>query len=326
MRGQDLDLVDRKILTELDRNSRMSYSEIGKRTRVAKETVKYRITQLEKAGIIQGYYTVLDFSRVGFAIYRLYLRLKDASPEEEKQFTDYLAAHKQTAVLYRANGPYHLVLGVWAKNSWDAEQYWLALNARFGRLMAKYHVSQMTEYVEYTRPYLLPPSKSSEFPYKETFGTVSEKAAERLDDLDFLLIRYLSTRARASLVELSAGLKVSIVTVRQRLKTLQKKGVIVGFRTIFDLSALGREYYKVDLWLSDHTKRKEIESFVRSLPNCAYAERTVVTSDVEFDLEVEGLEDFIKTMDSIKERFPEAIRDYEFYPRVIVHKIAYAPE
>ena len=46
----DLDSIDRKILTELDKNARISYSELGKRIRVAKETVKYRIAQLEKQG------------------------------------------------------------------------------------------------------------------------------------------------------------------------------------------------------------------------------------------------------------------------------------
>ena len=40
---EDLDLIDRKILAELDKNARISYSELGKKIRVAKETVKYRI-------------------------------------------------------------------------------------------------------------------------------------------------------------------------------------------------------------------------------------------------------------------------------------------
>ena len=43
-----LDLTDRKILSELDKDARISYSELGKKIRVAKETVKYRITQLQQ--------------------------------------------------------------------------------------------------------------------------------------------------------------------------------------------------------------------------------------------------------------------------------------
>src|SRR3989338_6125652 len=95
---EDLDLLDKKILAELDKNARVSYSELGKRIRIAKETVKYRMQLLEKKGIVQGYYAVIDFSKLGYTIYRLYLKLSGTTPEKEREITEYLTNSKQVAV------------------------------------------------------------------------------------------------------------------------------------------------------------------------------------------------------------------------------------
>lgn len=48
-----LDNVDRKILAVLDLEARATFQEIGKKTRLSKERVIYRIKRLEQKGIIE---------------------------------------------------------------------------------------------------------------------------------------------------------------------------------------------------------------------------------------------------------------------------------
>ena len=57
----ELNLKDRKILAELDLNARATFHDIGKKARLSKETVIYRVRQLEKRGIIQRYTTLVNF-------------------------------------------------------------------------------------------------------------------------------------------------------------------------------------------------------------------------------------------------------------------------
>lgn len=320
---EDLDLTDRKILAELDKNARISYSELGKRTRIAKETVKYRINQLEKKGIIENYYTVFNFQKVGLMVYRLYLRLQNHTPEIEKRMLDYLAGENQVVVLYRTNGPYHLVVGLWAKDIWEFERIWLELNKKFCHHLAENHLSIMTEYSEFSRTYLLP-EKNSRIWDKKVFVTMENEQKEDLDEFDLKLLELLSDNARASLVEIAKKMGVSVVTARQRLKNLIKKKVILGFRATLNLNALGKYYYKVDMWLNKFERKDEIERFVRSLPNCTYAERTIISGNAEFDLEVAGFEEFIQTMNRIREKFPEDIRDYKYYERISAIKVRYS--
>jgi len=321
---EELDTIDRRILSELDRNARISYSELGKRIRVAKETVKYRIANLEKQEIITEYYTVLNLSKLGFTMYRPYLRLQNTNAEIEKKMNDYLIASKNVAIFFKINGPYHIVLAVWAYDLWDYEKFWFGFKQNFGSYLAEYQLSQITEYLEFTRPYILP-SKVNEME-KQVFTTVSKTEPENLDKLDYRLLGFISNNARASLVEIAKTLKISIVTARQHMKKLIEREVILGFRATIDLNKLGKEYYKVDLWLRNFEKKNEINSYVKSLPNVAYTERTVVTSDIEFDLEVSGFDEFIRIMNGIKERFPEDIRDYKYYARISAMKVSYAPE
>lgn len=318
---EDLDLTDRKILTELDKNARVSYSELGKRIRVAKETVKYRITQLEKRGIVSGYYTVVNFSRLGFTLYRLYLRLQNTRPKIEKEITGYLIQSKNVAVFYRITGPYHLALGIWARSSWEYEQFWSGFKLRFGEYFAQSHLSIMTEYLEFSRPYLLP-SRETE---KTIFPTISKAEPEKPDTLDFQLLAFLSNNARAPLVEMAKRLHTSLVTIRYRLKNLINKKIIIGFRPIFNLSALGRAYYKVDVWFQKFDRAKEVTQHILSHPAVAYTERTLISGDLEFDVEIENFEKFIEVMDSFREKFPEDIRDYSYYSLVKNYKTSYVP-
>src|SRR3989338_9273021 len=90
----DLDLKDRKILYELDIKSRQTYNEIGKKVGLSKDSVIYRINNLQKAGIIKQFHTVIDVGKLGFISFRLYLKLQNATPEKEVEIIEFLKHRK----------------------------------------------------------------------------------------------------------------------------------------------------------------------------------------------------------------------------------------
>ena len=317
---KNIDLVDRKILAQLDKNARISYSELGKRMRIAKETVKYRIGQLQKKGIIKGFYTVINLSKIGFTVYRVYLRLQNTSPKLEQEITKYLSTSKNVAVLYRTNGPFHIAVGVWARDVWEYEQFLSELKRRFGTYFSMSQISIICEYLEFSRPYFLPGESE-----KETYTTITKAKPEELDEIDFRLLVLISNNGRASTVEIAKKLGVSIVTARYRLKSLIKRKVIGGFRLILNLNAIGREYYKVDLWLSKFERREEILNHILANENVIYTERTLGGGDLEFDIEAEGFGEFIQIMDSFRSEFPDDISYYSYYSLVENCKTSYIP-
>ncbi len=55
-----LDELDNKILAVIEKNARISYSEIGQEVGLSRVSVKNRMDLMEKKGIIEGYFTKIN--------------------------------------------------------------------------------------------------------------------------------------------------------------------------------------------------------------------------------------------------------------------------
>ncbi|UCG70203.1 MAG: Lrp/AsnC family transcriptional regulator [Thermoplasmata archaeon] len=55
-----LDLIDRRILSYLQEDARITLTEMAKRLYISRNAVRYRIELMEKQGLIEGYTTVLN--------------------------------------------------------------------------------------------------------------------------------------------------------------------------------------------------------------------------------------------------------------------------
>ncbi|WP_297509604.1 Lrp/AsnC family transcriptional regulator [Thermococcus sp.] len=63
-----VDELDRKIISLLQKNARLSYREIARELNVAVGTVYNRIKRLEEEGVIKGYSPILDYEKLGFGL------------------------------------------------------------------------------------------------------------------------------------------------------------------------------------------------------------------------------------------------------------------
>ncbi|GAB2533138.1 Lrp/AsnC family transcriptional regulator [Spirosoma aerophilum] len=62
---ETLDKTDRRILTLLQQNARLTIQEIGQKINLSKTPVHERIKRLEREGIIDRYVTILDRKKLG---------------------------------------------------------------------------------------------------------------------------------------------------------------------------------------------------------------------------------------------------------------------
>ncbi|AZC12521.1 Lrp/AsnC family transcriptional regulator [Microbacterium sp. ABRD28] len=60
------------------------------------------------------------------------------------------------------------------------------------------------------------------------------------DDIDAGIVSVVSTNARATLAELSAAVGLSVSAVQTRLRRLEARGVITGYRAQVDAEAVGK--------------------------------------------------------------------------------------
>jgi Lrp/AsnC family transcriptional regulator, leucine-responsive regulatory protein len=64
----EFDSYDRKILTILQTDARMSMSELGRQVNLSQPAVTERVHKLEEAGVILGYHAKVSAQAMGFAI------------------------------------------------------------------------------------------------------------------------------------------------------------------------------------------------------------------------------------------------------------------
>ena len=75
-----LDIKNRKILYQLDVNSRQPYSRIGKLVGLPKTAVAERIQSLQEKGIIHSFYTVIDVYKLGYILMRFQYKYQYVTP------------------------------------------------------------------------------------------------------------------------------------------------------------------------------------------------------------------------------------------------------
>lgn len=63
-----LDLIDRKILRELQKDGRLSIHELSERVGLTPSPCSRRVRLLEEAGVISGYAALLDDAALGFSV------------------------------------------------------------------------------------------------------------------------------------------------------------------------------------------------------------------------------------------------------------------
>jgi DNA-binding Lrp family transcriptional regulator len=314
----ELDLTDRRILFELDRNARQSNAEIAKKWRLSREVVNYRIKRLEDKKIISNYYTIINNIKLGYNFFRTYLKFFDCSPLQRQKIFEYLLNEKNISVVGKLDGWADALAMMVVKDVFEFEKTFLKFKQRFKQFIEKEFVSIFTKWWEFGRAFLID-KKINEVIF---VSTLPNKV--KLDPLDFKILKILSKNARTPLKEISETLKKPPRTIAFRIKRLEKEKIILGYRAHLNIEKLGLQYYKVDLTLKSTEKINELIEFSKIHPNILYIDQTIGGSDFEFDLEVKNRKEFFDLMDLMLEKFPE-IRSYKYFSLKSFAQLEYLP-
>jgi len=108
--------------------------------------------------------------------------------------------------------------------------------------------------------------------------------AKPLDRLDRRLLRELQTDARLSLAELSRRVGLSSPALAERLRRLEERGVILGYRTEIDSHAVGYPVTALIRLFVPAERYPRIEALLATMPEVREAFH--VTGEAAFVLKV----------------------------------------
>ena len=306
MKEIKLDLIDRKILSELDMNCRISNSMLAKQINKSREAIKYRIQQLQKKGVIEKFITSINPNKLGFYMFKIYLKLESIQEEREK-FFDELKNNKDVYWMGISDGAFDLVFVILSKS---ITEYFAKINyllSKWQHLIISKILGTMVDTRQYNKKFF---TNAKDYQYVIFGGDVVHN---EIDKLDSKILNILVNNARIPLAELTRNVDSTIEIVRGRIKKLEQKGIILSYRIAVDLNKLGLEFFKVIIYFRTLSEKDEKELFewMKIHPNSLYYIRSLAPWEVEFEFAVESYQHFNKIINNLRQRFPRVIRNYE---------------
>lgn len=306
---EKLDLKDKKLIYELDFDSRQTTAELGRKVGLSKQGVSLKINNLVRRGVIKSFVAVLNTPLLGRLSFRLYFKLSDITPVEEENFKKYLIDNEDVPWVVGCEGIWDYMIVVFPESFESFQKFNVELNNHFGKFIDKKDIALVTEANHFRSGYIL--GKKKNIPQFVYAGQPKEKI--KFDNKDEEIMNLLSKNSRISLVEISSKTKLNVKTVAYRIDRLKKLNVIEGYTITVDYPKIGFERYKVFIQTKNLNEKKENE-FITSMkihPNVLYYSKSIGSSDVELELIVENSFHLREILDYIRKNFGGLIKSYE---------------
>jgi len=301
-----LDLTDRKILTELDKNCRIPNSLLARKVHKSREAVKYRIQQLQNHGIITKFITSINPNQLGYYMFKVYLKLENIPEEREKFFAE-LKKNKDVYWLGISDGAFDCILAVLSNSITGYYQQINQLLSRWEYLIVSKVLGIMVDTRQYSKKFFMNDSDGSEV----IFG--GDIVHNEVDYLDYQVLTILANDARIPLAQLARKVKSTIEIVRGRIRKLEEKKIILNYRIAVDFNKMGLEFFKLFIYFRTVSEADEraLSEWLKQHPKALYYIRSLAPWEMEPEFVVENYLEFNQIVNDLRKRFPHVIRNYE---------------
>jgi len=319
-----LDLTDRKILHELDFNSRQPVSIIAKKLKLSRDIVNYRMQSFLKEKLLMKCYTIIDISKLGYAAHKNFIRFQNITEAKEKEFIKLI--QKNPNVVYSASydGRFDVVVSLWSKNVEELAEHLKELDAKFGNFIAEREIVSIITGEYCVRDYLI--DKKTYTKRKYFFGSVPQKV--KIDEIDKKILVELGENARISSVEIASKLNLSADAIAKRIKKLEQRGIIQNYNIVPNEEIYPFTHYKILVALhnANEQKEKKLEEYCRQNKNIWYFCKCLGSWNFEIDLDVSSRDEFRKFLRDFKISFFDIIKDYSVLTAFRTNKYNFCPK
>jgi len=305
---EKLDLRDYKILSQLDKNAKASFNQIGRKIKLAPSVVERRIKSLIERKIIIDFKSVINYKRLGWTYYSIYVRFQNINDPKRKEIVNYLINHPLSGQVLQCEGRWQLIYGFFAKDIFQLTQELRKFNDLFGDYIKEREKIIHTGSHHYYRGYLL--NKESVRLDEPYLG--GQETTLKIDNKSYNILNLIRQNSRLNLVVVSEKLKISVDQIRYRLRKLTEDQILLGSWLNIDPTKLNLNLYRILIKLKNFNEKKEKEflNFLNKNEHVIRANSIFGTWDYFIDLEInsEGFREFV---DEFTRIFSEQIHEYE---------------
>ncbi|MBS3083661.1 AsnC family transcriptional regulator [Candidatus Pacearchaeota archaeon] len=315
-----MDEKDKKILFELEKNSRIPINKLAKHAGVSKEVANYRLRRFIKNKVILDFYTIINIEPLGFSRYGCLVQLKNVNNQLEKEIIDFLIKHDYVTYLGPIIGKWNMAFDLMAKDRTQLEKIIKEIKSKYHRFIESFIViNSSVEFKSF-------PLKFLGYERSESVNTHYKKL--KIDDKDIKILKLLSEDSRAEYKHLSSKLSLSANAVKYRIKNMEKSGLIQGYSVSIDVRKLGYFWHNIQIKLINEEKSDKIKDFLRNHKNVIYYYKHLGNENWDMDIGIVvrdtlALRQFIL---DLREEFGEFIKLHDIYANVEIAKSNIAPK
>jgi len=319
-----LGIKDKKILYELDQNSRQSLSQIAKKTKLSQQVISYRLNLLQKKMIITNFFTVINFTNLGYTSYRIMPRLSNTTKERYNEIIEFFMNHPNVLWLNSCGGKYDFIINIMAKNIIHFNDIFKKIKEKFPEQIQNYDILTHLEMSYFGRDYLS--KKTREIKSVPYFGR--EFKLIKLDEIDLKILNILSENARINAIEISSKLKITPNTIINRIKNLKKIGIIQAYEPLLHVEKIGYQAYKLLIKFQNITEEKERQliAFSQRNTNVIGIIKLIGLWDFEIEIEIDNREQLHQFIMEIRDKFKDIIKEFETLPLYHDYRYNFLPK
>ena len=302
-----MDEADRKLIYYLDLNSRSSVKKLASLSGLKPEAVEKKLKEYSDKGIVRRCYPEVDCSKLGYYPFKLYLQFQSCTPEKLNEIYQYLANSRNTGWVVKCSGNWDMIYAMWGANVGEFNKVYEDLLAKYHSYILKKVISITVDLYLANKKWLLGESGKPEV------VKVSGVPAEEVDLDDYKILEELWKDARMPIMDIANSLKMDAEVVDQKIKEMQKKKIILAFRTDIDLAQFNRTYCKSFVYLTKSSKEEEerLLDYCFRHPEITLMVKCVGPWDFEIEAQSHSINEFTEMMNDIRNRYPNLIRNFE---------------
>lgn len=302
------DKKDKQLLNLLYLDSRMSFTQIGKKLALSSSSVERRLKKLKKSGIINFMFAAVNHSKLGLKPYRLYFKFDVMNKKTEEQVKEIFQDYKRTVWGVVCEGEYDVLWRIVAYNEKEVEEAAYIFIERFGKHIIEKTIVASTYQTFLSWNNAFECRREPEVPIEEVSTT------HPIDDLDMKILASLNNNSRASTVGLSQFTGLSPDAIRYRIKRLRDEQYILSYTAWFDARKLGFEYHKILITFRSITREEEKKFLQYCLENdyIVFLNKCIGGWDIELDVIVHNISELHYFIADFKTQFAPIIGKHTF--------------
>jgi Lrp/AsnC family transcriptional regulator, leucine-responsive regulatory protein len=316
--------AEKNLLSYLDINSRNSFSNIGKHLRKSQQQISYTVKSLKDKKIIQNFYSVIDYSKINYNIllFRVYFKVIYTKEETYEKLIEYLKEDIYVGKIEECWGSYDLITTFFSRNVSQFNKHIREIMEKFPRHLQNFSVLTTVVHRLFGRQYL-----NQKIIRKDLF-VGGDRLPIIIEETDLKILNMLSQDARLNSVDIANKLKITPKTVINRIKKLEEKEVILGYKTSLNIRNAG--CYSNLFLVKYHNITSETENnlinFLKAHPNVTAVVKTLGEWDIEIKIEVEDYNETRKIEREIREKYGNMIKSIQNLPTYKTFQNNYFPK